>query len=808
MKRAFSLAFAALGLMAVLASAQAPGESFDWRYYRVGNTGLQGDYNEALWIAPDGDPFIAGYDPFFEEGGFARFVQAENRWVNYSNVDYPLIGHPDDQGCVRVQDIVADPAGLLWMGTWTGALTFDPALGASSLARLDAGNSPLVGHTSDIDVAPDGRLWFVSGGLHRYDPVAAAWTSWQGGQVYLSVQPKVGGGYFVWSADRYFGSVFRFDSATGQWTNWMPTLPGQVAGMPGKDCVDEAGNFWAFRLAATPGDWETLAYRRPDGTWVTPPPPYPAVSFYTWAFKAYGNGRALLADEQGTVWQFDGSAWASLGKWKDGPYTSALDIDAAGNVWVSGVGGAARRDALTGTWQRFRITNTGNFDDFNRDLTLDAADGGVYTTANAGGGVGGMVRFDGTRWTGWNQLTYGLGHDWPFPNDNCDALAWRPSSGHVAVSPSWLYGLHEWTGSAFSMLKPTGGAVRMCEDSLGRLWALGEYYSLQYLEAGTWKQVPIVAWGAGLQPDPVLPGTVWAHTGHQFLRTDGVTSFAREIGDFPELTTQSDTFSGVALAPDGTAWVGCSVQLGAGGLGGGLIHIDPDTGAYQMLTYEAGWPFPGNTVMPWAVTTDGRLWMQYDDTIWPYTERGLCWWDGTNVGAFPAPPEGGPQWGGLPHAGIADLEVRPLADGYELWMSCVSRGLAVLKVSGAGGPTWSDLGFGLAGTHGIPSLAGAGTLAAGTAGSLMLSDALALAPALLFVALDSQPVPWKGGVLVAYPPVIAPLLGTDAAGAISVPFTFPAGVPAGSTLHFQVALADGAAIKGVALSNALKAATP
>jgi hypothetical protein len=42
-----------------------------------------------------------------------------------------------------------------------------------------------------------------------------------------------------------------------------------------------------------------------------------------------------------------------------------------------------------------------------------------------------------------------------------------------------------------------------------------------------------------------------------------------------------------------------------------------------------------------------------------------------------------PQWGGLPHAGMKELEVRVLPNGYELWMSCLSRGIAVLKVTQA-----------------------------------------------------------------------------------------------------------------------------
>jgi hypothetical protein len=71
--------------------------------------------------------------------------------------------------------------------------------------------------------------------------------------------------------------------------------------------------------------------------------------------------------------------------------------------------------------------------------------------------------------------------------------------------------------------------------------------------------------------------------------------------------------------------------------------------------------------------------MQYD-TDYPFVARGLCSYDGQSVVAFPAPPGGEPQWGGLPHAQIEDLEVRAIPGGYELWMTCVSRGIAVLTV--------------------------------------------------------------------------------------------------------------------------------
>jgi hypothetical protein len=111
----FTQVLPALALIAGLSAGMAAAEeTYSWRYYRSSNTGIQGDYNEAVWIGPDGDPYVGGYEPSFEEGGFAKFVQAENRWINYSNVDYPVIGHPDLTGCARVSDIVADDAGKLW----------------------------------------------------------------------------------------------------------------------------------------------------------------------------------------------------------------------------------------------------------------------------------------------------------------------------------------------------------------------------------------------------------------------------------------------------------------------------------------------------------------------------------------------------------------------------------------------------------------------------------------------------------------------------------------------------------------------
>jgi hypothetical protein len=63
------LGSAALLLIAASAALAQDSRDVTWRYYRPGNTGIQGDYCDAIWIGPDGDPWIGGYDPGFGHPG-------------------------------------------------------------------------------------------------------------------------------------------------------------------------------------------------------------------------------------------------------------------------------------------------------------------------------------------------------------------------------------------------------------------------------------------------------------------------------------------------------------------------------------------------------------------------------------------------------------------------------------------------------------------------------------------------------------------------------------------------------------------
>jgi len=121
---------------------------------------------------------------------------------------------------------------------------------------------------------------------------------------------------------------------------------------------------------------------------------------------------------------------------------------------------------------------------------------------------------------------------------------------------------------------------------------------------------------------------------------------------------------------------------------------------------------------------------------------------------------------------------------------------------------WADLGYGLPGTEGVPSLVGQGMLEAGSPGTLKLAHAKASTLAVLFISAQSIPTPFKGGVLATVPPLLSFTLFTSPSGTINLSWPhWPAGAP-GSTLYFQYGIADPAGPAGAALSNALRATMP
>jgi len=124
---------------------------------------------------------------------------------------------------------------------------------------------------------------------------------------------------------------------------------------------------------------------------------------------------------------------------------------------------------------------------------------------------------------------------------------------------------------------------------------------------------------------------------------------------------------------------------------------------------------------------------------------------------------------------------------------------------------WLDLGSGLAGTLGTPSLSGAGTLAGGDPITIALDGAAPDAPAFLAAGFDTVNVPFKGGVLVpAFQPPSGFMLGlaTDPTGAFSLGGSWPMGLSPGLVFTSQAWVVDGGAVSGMSASNAVAGTLP
>jgi len=658
-----------------------PKGSFGWKYYRPTNTGIGGDTCEAIAIGADGNAWIGSYDPGWEEGGLAKFIYSQNRWENISNVDYPEIGHPEVTGTTRISDIDQDAQGRFWMATARGALFLDPAKGGKSLRRFGADNSPIPGGwNKGVEVAPDGTVWFSAystywgdGGLSQFNPATNQWRvfpDYGGGP--LAIQPKPGGGYYVWTE---VNEVVRFDSTTNAFTVFGKQN-GNPAFVYGKNLTDSAGNTWMFKWTDVSQNLFALDLRRPNGTWANVPE-FP-MGITISQLRALGPNQLLLADGGAGAWKFNGTSWEYFGEWRQSTGTEDINIDASGNIWVCAIGGAARRDAGTGQWQRYRITNTSQFDNFNNDLAL-GPNGTVYATANAAAGYGGMVKFDGQRWTGFSNFSYGIGGEWPFDTDNSQSLYYRPSNGQLIVNPMFHF-THSFDGENWTDLNmPYDVSRAYVEDSQSRLWASNDGYVGYTANGLNWTQIEGLG-ASELMKDPIRPGTIWANRGDLIYKTNGTTTVTYTAASFPQLNPLTEPhLAGATVVADGTVWFAYNASLPAHT--SGFVHYNPTTGATKVFGPAQGFKFPGSAIFILGNSPDGKMWFYFDDDNFFDPHRGMGWFDGKNSGYFEAPPNGEFVWDGLAHASIYDFEVQPTAKGYNIWLSTASRGLSVLKVN-------------------------------------------------------------------------------------------------------------------------------
>ncbi|MCB9896675.1 MAG: hypothetical protein H6825_01600 [Planctomycetes bacterium] len=123
---------------------------------------------------------------------------------------------------------------------------------------------------------------------------------------------------------------------------------------------------------------------------------------------------------------------------------------------------------------------------------------------------------------------------------------------------------------------------------------------------------------------------------------------------------------------------------------------------------------------------------------------------------------------------------------------------------------WVELaGTALAGTNALePHLHGSGPLLGNDLATLDLTDARASTTCALVIGVTQLVAPFKGGVLVPNPDIIVAGLPTGAAGALSVSFLWPTGLPPGVVVSYQYWVTDPAGPVGFAASNGLTSTTP
>lgn len=167
-------------------------------------------------------------------------------------------------------------------------------------------------------------------------------------------------------------------------------------------------------------------------------------------------------------------------------------------------------------------------------------------------------------------------------------------------------------------------------------------------------------------------------------------------------------------------------------------------------------------------------------------------------------PAGNPSGNGhleLSVPGMASFTLTTdLPDGYTFAMDTLVFG----DVPGS----WTDLGQALAGSLGLPVLTGTGPLLPGSANEVRLGRALPGASAWFVLGFAELQAPFKQGVLVPTPDLVLAGFSVSPGGTVEVPFSWPAGLPAGFELVLQAWIADAVGPAGFAASNALLAAAP
>jgi ligand-binding sensor domain-containing protein len=293
-------------------------QSNSWKYYRPGNTGVGGDYFNAMTIDSAGNKWFGAFMPYQDNGSLTMFN--DSFFVNYSDIDGYIPWY--ESFTVEI-----DHAARVWFGTKFGLSIFDQFNG--TWTTYTSANSPL---------NPDGV----------YD---AAFDSQNNAWLVTGDQLQT------------LNYLVKFDGTT-----WTTLLVNNQAGIsPISVAVDHNDNVWV-------GTQGNALYKYNGTTWTHYTPFTQVSSDYIYDIDVDSSGTVWCASDLGVDY-FNGSAWQHYNYQNSTiPFGDAKSISVKGNkilVGIDATGGQAVFEYFNGTtWTQYDV-QAPSFQNNCKDVAID-----------------------------------------------------------------------------------------------------------------------------------------------------------------------------------------------------------------------------------------------------------------------------------------------------------------------------------------------------------------------------------------------------------------------------------------------------
>ena len=456
-----------------------------------------------------------------------------NRWTSYTQADRLVSG--------AIQAIGVTPQGQVWAGTTEGASRFDPSAalrtGGESWTTFLAG-----ARVWDLDVAPDGSVWFAADGLgvSRYSPRDDRWTNYTAadGLPGLNVTAIAAGPngdawvYVPWEG------VYRCDGARWQrvraYDGLVCALAVEAGGTPWIGTCGSLHYSWGNLIHGQGAGWVEVAGWHEMGT-----PPVQAIALGPDGEIVVGTDRGLgirgkqgwqtllggpalsqvtavaLAPDGTAAWfgfgdsasdaaggglsQFDGREWRHfLGN----ANVQALAVGPDGTLWA---GAGCELWRLDGTgWQQ--MAGCDQIKGSVLDIAM-APDGTVWAATGLA-----LARFDGQLWTTMDRPVHSVAIG---PGNTLWAVGWEGTQGSDYVArldgSVWLKALDRSLGSL--VVAPDG-----------QVWGADGERGLAHFDGRAWAflQLPAGLTGPVRTLAIAQDGALWAAGNDRNARFDGL----------------------------------------------------------------------------------------------------------------------------------------------------------------------------------------------------------------------------------------------------------------------------------------------